>query len=545
MAKKIKYILLLTIIIALGMYTKSLARIKTNDPTVESGGTVTITISSQEPVASGAIKIKSNSGLNFKSASGGTVNGDLVVFSGTNNVTSGIATYTFTAPEVNENTTYKVEFSSQDMADENGNTVASSSATATVTVKGKNQGNNNNPSTSEKATITKLVVGEKTYKNPKKDISLSVNNSVNSIKITPTISNGESYTINGEKSNTVKLETGTNKVTIKLASGDSYIVRISRLPKEEEVKPNQIQEPEDKKETPVPKLLLASLVIEGYDLTPEFSSEIYSYKIEKEIPSNIEELSVKGVANIEGATVEIIGNTELKDGENIISIVVKYGEETVAYQVVVTKEAKAVIPVSVGNVDSKELTRIPRWDTKQKILITTFTTIITLMGIWYGVIEYRYTKNKEENEFGEDLSLPVDDELKQMQVSPIFGEKLNDVDNNKTDTYNFANAEDTIKNETNNFANNLDDYKNDIEKSTECINDYKNNINNFTNPEDEIKNNTDDFANNIDKYKKDLNSLSNNIDSFMNAKDDTKSKYDDFFGYYEKKPKTKSKGKHF
>lgn len=538
MVKKIKYILLLTIIIALGMYTKSLARIKTNDPTVESGGTVTITISSQEPVASGAIKIKSNSGLNFKSASGGTVNGDLVVFSGTNNVTSGIATYTFTAPEVNENTTYKVEFSSQDMADENGNTVASSSATATVTVKGKNQGSSNNPSASEKATITKLVVGEKTYNNPKKDISLSVNNSVSSIKITPTISNGESYTINGEKSNTVKLETGTNKVTIKLASGDSYIVRISRLPKEEEVKPNQIQEPEDKKETPVQKLLLASLVIEGYDLTPEFSSEIYSYKIEKQIPSNIEELNVKGVANIEGATIEIVGNTELKDGENIISIVVKHEEETVAYQVVVIKEAKAVIPVSVGNVDSKELTRIPRWDTKQKILITTFTTIITLMGIWYGVIEYRYTKNKEENEFGEDLSLPVDDELKQMQVSPIFGEKPNDIDNNKNDINNFTNTEDTIKNEINNFNNNLDEYKNNIEKTAEDINNYKNNINNSTNSEDDVKN----YAEN---YKKDLDNLSNNIDSFMNAKDDTKSKYDDFFGYYEKKPKTKSKGKHF
>ncbi len=538
MVKKIKYILLLTVIMAIGMYTKSLARIKTNDPTVESGGTVTITISSQEPVASGAVKIKSNNGLIFKSASGGTVNGDLVVFSGTNNVTSGIATYTFTAPEVAENTTYKVEFSSQDMADENGNSVASSSATATVIVKAKNQGgSNNNPSANEKATITKIVVGEKTYKNPKKDISLSVDNSVNSIKITPTVSNGESYTINGQKSNTVKLETGTNKVTIKLASGDSYILRISRLPKEEEVKPNQIQEPADKKEeTPILKLLLTSLQIEGYELTPEFSSEIYSYKIEKQIPSNIDKLNVKCEPNIEGATIEIVGNTDLKDGENIISIVVKHGEETVAYQIVATKEAKEAIPVSVGNISRKEQNRIPRWDTKDKILITTFTSIITLMGIGYGIIEYRYTKEKESAEFDGNLALSTDDELNKTQVSQIFGEKSEDLNTYKYNTNDISNIEDNLK-------NNIDDYKSNFSNGIDGINNYRNDINSFEERQDIVK----DETNNSDKYEKNIDNLKNNIDSFMNVDEDTKGKYDDFFGFYEKKPKskTKSKGKHF
>ena len=168
MIKKLKITLLLGIIFWIVICTHSFARIKTNDPTVNSGGTVTITIRSDEPVASGAIKITSNDGLIFKSASGGTVNGNLVAFSKTNNETANIATYTFTAPEVNEDKKYKIVFSSQDMADENGNAVASSSATATVTVKkvansGGNNGESTGSSTPEKATMTKVKVGDKTY----------------------------------------------------------------------------------------------------------------------------------------------------------------------------------------------------------------------------------------------------------------------------------------------------------------------------------------------------------------------------------------------
>ena len=51
MVKKLKITMLFSIIFIIGMCTHSFARIKTNDPTVTSGGTVTITIRSDEPVA--------------------------------------------------------------------------------------------------------------------------------------------------------------------------------------------------------------------------------------------------------------------------------------------------------------------------------------------------------------------------------------------------------------------------------------------------------------------------------------------------------------
>ena len=78
MTKKIKFILLFSFIIILGLCTKSQARITTSDPTVSSGGTATITINSQESVASGAIDVVSNGGLTFVSASGGVNNGKLL-----------------------------------------------------------------------------------------------------------------------------------------------------------------------------------------------------------------------------------------------------------------------------------------------------------------------------------------------------------------------------------------------------------------------------------------------------------------------------------
>ena len=299
-------------------------------------------------------------------------------------------------------------------------------ASVTVTINPKQETppntNDNQNASSQKATITKLVVGDKTYKNPAKDISISVNNSVSSVKIAPTISNGESYTINGGKSDTVKLETGTNKVTIKLASGNSYIVRISRLPKDEEVKPNVIEEPknqnESKENKEQEKLKLTSLKIQGYELNPEFDGETYSYKVDKQIPTDVDELKVEGKANKDGATIEIVGNTSLREGENIISVIVKFEDETVSYQIVVNKEKLETMPASIGITSNQELKRIPRWNTKEKILICTFTSIIALMGIAYAVIEYRYSENKSDVELAGNISLPVDDDLIVMQTMP-------------------------------------------------------------------------------------------------------------------------------
>lgn len=267
-----------------------------------------------------------------------------------------------------------------------------------------NSNNNSNNSEQTKATLTKLVVAGKTYKNPAKSITVKVDNDVTSAKIVPTTSNGESYTI--DKGNTVKLEEGTNTVKITLSSGNVYTVYIRRAAAEDDT-PNIIDE-EQKDE----KVTLKSLLVKGVksddekielSYTPEFSAEVYEYKmLLDETLSDITKLDIEAVASKGDFTVEISGNEELKDGENIVTITVKSkdGNITATYKIIVTKEAK-VMPISATTVEIEQEVVSPRWNTTQKILITLFTSIIAMMGIMYAVIEYRYTNSKEEN--GEDI----------------------------------------------------------------------------------------------------------------------------------------------
>lgn len=413
MIKKLKIACLLSIIFWVGICTHSFARIKTNDPTVNSGGTVTITIRSDEPVASGAIRITSNDGLTFKSASGGTVNGNLVAFSKTNNETSGLATYTFTAPEVNEDKTYKVVFSSQDMADENGNAIESSSATAIVTVKkvasssGGNEGNGG--TTSEKATMTKVQVGDKTY--TKSGFTVKVENDVTNIKVVPTISNGESYTINGGTSTNVKLEEGTNTINIKLASGNTYKIYVRRAAKVDDT-PNIIdEEPKPKEEE---KVFLKSLLIKGVIseeekvelvYAPEFLPEIFEYTIlldEKTI--NITKLDIEAIANKDDCTVEITGNEEIQDGENevIITVKSKDGKTTAVYKILVIKEVES--QSTVAPTDEEPTGEENGFFTKDtlKIIIVAFTSGVAILGIIFAVIEYKYGKEEIETDFNKE-----------------------------------------------------------------------------------------------------------------------------------------------
>lgn len=85
---------------------------------------------------------------------------------------------------------------------------------------------------------------------------------------------------------------------------------------------------------------LSSLKINGYTLSPKFSSNVYEYKINVLDP-NITKLDVSAVANVENAKVEVTGNTNLVKGENTITITVtsEDGKEKVIYQILVNKDS--------------------------------------------------------------------------------------------------------------------------------------------------------------------------------------------------------------
>lgn len=432
MTKKIKYILLLSFLIILGLCTKSQARITTSDPTVESGGTATITINSQEAVASGSIDVTSDGGLTFVSASGGTANGTLLAFANSTNKTSGIATYTFRVPEVSETTTYRVTFASSDMADENGATVASSSATATVTVRGtssssssgssSSSNNSSGNSSSSSNTPSFTEVNETVYATSSVNVrssystSSSVVGSLNagdSVTRTGRGSNGwsrvryngqtayisseylttekpeesnnknlESITIEGDYTLSPEFSTdvteyeltvgtdvdslqieavaeddnaevsitgndnllmGENTIEIEVTAEDgtvrTYTINVTKGASEEETTGNG--------------LVLSTLTLDGYELTPNFSSDIYEYTLNI-YDSSVTNINIDATSNVEDAVIEIAGNNDLKLGENVITILVTSGENVTTYQIVVNIMEKVENQIIAG-IDNNDL----------------------------------------------------------------------------------------------------------------------------------------------------------------------------------------------
>lgn len=348
MIKKIKYLLLLSFIIILALCTKSQARITTNDPTVSSGGTVTITISSQEKVASGAIDVTSNGGLTFVKASGGQTNGTLIAFAGTEDKTSGIATYTFKAPTVTKTQTYKVVFSSKDMANADGELVNSSSATATVTVKGTGNGNssNSNNTTNNTQEIKFSSVNETVYCT---NDGVNVRSSYStSSSVLGSLSKNESLKRTGVATKAVN---GITWSKVKYNGQTAYVssayltktkpATTSTENKTTDDKKNDNTNKDDKKDenTKSSNKNLKSLVVTPSSISPKFSASTTEYAMT--VGSDVDEIEIKAEAEDKKAEVLVEGNKNLKIGENTITIKVTAEDETVrTYKIAVTKEKK-------------------------------------------------------------------------------------------------------------------------------------------------------------------------------------------------------------
>lgn len=115
-----------------------------------------------------------------------------------------------------------------------------------------------------------------------------------------------------------KLLVGENTIEIKVTAEDGT-VRIYKI--------------NVTKGTPE-KLAISQLTVEGYDLSPAFSSDIYEYTLD--IPDlSVTSLNIDAKSNIDNAIIETTGNEGLKQGENIITILVKSqdGKEVLIYQI--------------------------------------------------------------------------------------------------------------------------------------------------------------------------------------------------------------------
>lgn len=398
MKKTLKIIMIMVFLISMLVITNTVEAASatiTGNTTVTVGETVKVTVN----VTAGAWNLSVNGG--------GLSTSDSTSLVGQTDKASNTSTSKTISFATSKAGTYTIKLTG-DITDFD-DTFSNVSKSITVTVKeketsgGNSGGNSNNGNsggntqTPVEGKLTYLKVGSKVWNNPSNYESVTVNASVTSVKITTKTNTGEAVTISSKNGtgSPVKLEEGTNTITIKLASGKTYTVKVVRSAKQEEVPPNVMDEKPKEEE----KILLNSLTVEGYELNPTFSPEVYTYKIETEIPQDITKLDIKGVANIEGATIDIQGNDALVEGENVINIIVKNadGSKTATYQIIVNKAAKDNTVVAISSVEIPQQVTSPRWNTTQKVLITVFTSIIAMMGIAFAVIEYRDTKKKQEN----------------------------------------------------------------------------------------------------------------------------------------------------
>ena len=322
--------------------------------------------------------------------------------------------------------------------DTNATTKISDSCTITVNAANSNQSEEETQQTEQSSgtqstgALASITVNGKVYNNPSQDITVTVENEVEKAEISAESIDGSSVSGTGETS----LKVGTNTVTLTV-NGTNYYIRIRRLESLEDEKPNVIEDEVEEKETKE-KLVLKTLKIEGYELAPKFSEDVFSYTLKIDMDKkDTEKLNITAVANDENAKVEITGNEKLKEGENIVNIVLtsEDGKETVTYQIKVNKilTSSEIVGKTTKTEETKEE---PIFTPMQRNVIVVLTLITFVLGIIFAVIEYRYTKNYNddyEEEYENNYNTPFYIKEDEEGRIDVVGENEEEENNNLTE----------------------------------------------------------------------------------------------------------------
>lgn len=239
--------------------------------------------------------------------------------------------------------------------------VTKSSSSSNSGSNSQNNSGTNNTTTSTKSSnanvkmITTSPVDFSGFKaNKTSGYSVTVENNIDKINVNVTKEDTKANVslVNKINSDTGKswvyIAEGDNEINVTITSEDgknqkTYTINVTRKAKEDKTEEtsngNTEERPEENTETdPLEeKFGLSELKIEGLEIEPQFQTDIYEYKVE--LKEDLDKLNITTLATKANATVEITGNENLKEGENIITILVK-GEnedETAAYQIVVNK----------------------------------------------------------------------------------------------------------------------------------------------------------------------------------------------------------------
>ena len=431
--KKNLKILIIAFFIIIINITVSEAAISASSVTVNSGEKVQISVSSNIAVTSYKLTMTNSGGLTFITSSGGVGEGTATITDASATGKTSLGTFTFQAPSVTVDTTYKVSFSATIMEDtsDDPKPIPDSSTTATITVKAPvveppppppstntgsgssgNTGtssNNSRPSNNTRPTettptessnsklaslaITEGVITPE-FNSDVTEYSISVPNEITVLNISAT---AEDSAAEVEIVGNEELKVGENNIQIIVTAEDgsttTYNILATRADEQ---------------------LSLQSLSIYYIDengqkvelkLNPIFALNVYEYNILEKLPSTVNKLEVEAIASKENAKIEITGNEELKSGQNEISIKVTLTdeaglEEQKTYKIILEKEEEPVGALTFWEKMSRWFNgagiTISTWFSQnlQKIIIgMLIVATVTFMGLTvYFVYDYKNYK---------------------------------------------------------------------------------------------------------------------------------------------------------
>lgn len=354
MKNKISKIIGLLVIFLLALTIKSFASYSSNDPSVKSGATFSITVKSSSKLESYDMELVSYSGLTYKgcSASGAAVNSSTGKVSYASlDGTSTLGTYKFKAPEVTEKKKYTVKFSI------NGTT---NTSTVTVSPKTTSSSSSNNSSSSSSSSSNSeqkpsfTSVNKKVY--AKDTINLRSSWSTSSSGVT--VKKGTEMTLTGTSSKAVNgyvwYRVTYNGATKYVSSSLVTTTKPTDNKDADTQNDTKTDNTNDKKDSSkATSTNLKSLNVTPTGLSPAFSTGTTEYTMT--VGSNIEKIEVNAVAEDNNASVIVEGNKNITIGNNKITITVTAGENTKIYHINVTKENKKQLQLSELLVDGQPL----------------------------------------------------------------------------------------------------------------------------------------------------------------------------------------------
>lgn len=363
--KKIYWIFMLVFLMLVLGTTISYGAYSASSSTVESGGKITVKVTSSDALEAYNLDLKSYDGLTFnscsKTESGAiiNINGSSIGYMNMSGSTKELGTYTFTAPKVTEDKKYTITF----VVDKN------TTVSSTITVKAPVEevpSTNTKPEKPSTNTNTNTETNTETKKssearlknfgiNPeeydfsgfKKDIteySVEVPNKVTSVEVYAKPLDNKAKVVGD---GTVTLNEGKNKIGVKVTAEDgttkTYTLTIKRK-----------TEAEENAENGENRLKSLSITPKEYDFTG-FESDKTEYTAK--VPNKIEQIEIEATAIDSKAQITGTGVIDLKEGENELKIeVIAVNGDKKVYTIVVTRlEAEEKFGLSILSINGLKL----------------------------------------------------------------------------------------------------------------------------------------------------------------------------------------------